>query len=553
MILRTPCQATCPFILCILLGLLACGVSAQAAGDPAGQQAKAQPPFCESGPSELRPTPLRVIDWGVIVAYGLVLLAVGWYYSRRTSSTEDYLLGGRRMASSAIGLSLFATLMSTLTYLATPGEMINKGPVILWCVFSTMIAYFVVGYLLIPHFMKLPLTSAYEILEKPLGLRIRLLASGIFVVVRLMWMALIIYVTADKLIVVMLGWPETTVPYISLAMGLVTIVYTSMGGLKAVVWTGVVKSFILLGGAVLMIVLISVQLGGVSAWWPTEWSPSWDQQPLFSLDPKCRATVVGSILFMLVWWVCTAGSDQMAVQRYLATRDALAARRAFRMTCITDISVTICLGLLGFSLLGFFRSHPQVLQDAGWTIARDADKLLPYYIINFLPTGVKGVMIAGLLAAAMASLASGMNSSCSVISVDFVDRFRATKKAEAAHIRQVKVLSVLSGLLAVGLSLLMGKVSGNVNELCVRINHVFVAPLFCLFFMALFVPFATSFGTGAGALAGCTVAALIAYWDKITGGPVLSFQWISLSSLVADLAVAIPLSWLTARKWIERV
>jgi SSS family solute:Na+ symporter len=89
-----------------------------------------------------------------------------------------------------------------------------------------------VGYFLIPHFMKLPLTSAYEILEKPLGLKIRLLASGFFVLARLMWMSLILYVTADKLIIVMLGWPETVVPYIALAMGFVTIIYTSMGGLK---------------------------------------------------------------------------------------------------------------------------------------------------------------------------------------------------------------------------------------------------------------------------------------------------------------------------------
>lgn len=491
---------------------------------------------------------LSFIDWGIIVGYGLMLFCVGWYYSRRTADTEDYLLGGRKMASSAVGLSLFATLMSTLSYLATPGEMINKGPVILWCVFSTMIAYFIVGYVMIPHFMKLPLTSAYEILEKPLGLKIRLMASGMFVIARLMWMALILYVTADKLIIVMLKWPEWTVPYISLAMGLVTIIYTSMGGLKAVVWTGVLKSFILLGGAVLVIAMITVRMGGVSAWWPMEWSPSWDSQPLFSLDPTCRATVIGSVVFMLIWWVCTAGSDQIAIQRYLATRDTRSARKAFRMTCIADITVTVCLGCLGFALLSFFQSQPQVLEEAGFTIARDADKLLPYYIIHFLPNGVRGLLVAGLLAAAMASLSSGINSSCSVISVDFVDRFRSGAKTETAHVRQVKWLSVASGLSAVALSLLMDKVSGNVNELCVRITHVFVGPLFCLFFMALFVPFATSFGAGAGALTGCTVAFLIAYWDKITGGPVLSFQWIGLLAVTADLGVALPLSWLTAGK-----
>jgi len=345
-----------------------------------------------------------------------------------------------------------------------------------------------------------------------------------------------------------MGWSDRMTPYVALAIGLVTVVYTSLGGLKAVVWAGVVQSFILLGGAILSIVLISVSMGGIAAWWPTQWSASWDEQPIFSLDPTCRATVIGSIVFMLVWWICTAGSDQMAIQRYLATRDVKSARRAFRTTCIADMSVTLCLGLLGFALLGFFQSHPQVLEEGGMTIARDADKLLPYYIIRFLPSGAKGVVVAGLLAAAMSSLSSGMNSSCSVISVDFIDRFRTRGESEASHVRRARVISVISGLLAVVLSLMMGKVSGNINELTVRINHVFVAPLFGLFFMALFVPFATSFGTAVGALVGCAVAITIAYWDTITGGPVLSFQWISLFSLVTNLAVAIPLSWLTAQR-----
>jgi len=526
-----------------LLGLGVAEVRAQAApqADPGAAEAL---PLAEQEVQK----GLAAIDWIVIAVYGMGLLGVGWYYARRTHSTEDYLLGGRRMISSAVGLSLFATLLSTITYLAMPGELINKGPVILWSVVAIPIAYVVVGYFLIPHFMRLRVTSAYEILEGRLGLKIRLLASAIFLLTRLLWMALIIYITADKIIVVMMGWPAEWTPYVAALIGLITVVYTSMGGLRAVVFTDVVQSFILLGGAILSIILISVKMGGVTAWWPTEWSPSWDPQPIFSLDPTCRVTVVGSIVFMTVWWICTAGSDQMAIQRYLATRDTKAARRVFLVTGIANIVVTGCLAALGFALLGFFQANPQYLEQAKLSIAGDADKLFPHYIVRFLPAGVTGLVISGLLAAAMSSLSSGINSSCSVISVDFFDRFRTGAETETHHMRRIRIIAVISGLVAVLLSMVMGRVTGNIMEVTVRTNHIFVAPLFGLFFMALFVPFATPFGTAVGALAGCAVAVVIAYWDLIIGGPTLGFQWISLISLIVNLMVAIPLSWLTARE-----
>lgn len=491
---------------------------------------------------------LTVVDWIVITFYGVGLLGVGWYYSRRTRNTEDYLLGGRNMISSAVGLSLFATLLSTITYLSIPGELVAKGPVILWTVAAIPIAYVVVGYFLIPHFMRLRVTSAYEILETRLGIHIRLLACTIFLLTRLLWMGLIIYQTADKVIVVMMDWDKSTTPYVAAVIGLITVIYTSMGGLRAVVFTDVIQSFILLGGAILAIIMISVEMGGVTAWWPTEWSPTWDTQPLFSWDPHERVTVIGSIVYMTVWWICTAGSDQMAIQRYLATRDVKAARRVFLTTGIANIVVTICLASLGFALLGFFRANPQYLEAAKMTIAKDGDRMFPHFIVEFLPMGITGLVISGLLAAAMSSLSSGINSSCSVISVDFFDRFRKKTETEAHHMKRIRSIAVGSGLAAVLLSTMMGDIEGNITAVTAKTNHIFVAPLFALFFMALFVPFASPFGTGVGALAGCAVAVVIAFWDKITGGDPLSFQWISLISLIVNLGVAIPLCWVTAKK-----
>jgi SSS family solute:Na+ symporter len=498
------------------------------------------PPSSSSG--------LTALDWAVIAAYTLGMLAIGWYYHRRTESTESYLLGDRSMRPSSVGVSLFATLFSTITYFAIPGEMINKGPVILWSMLAIPIAYVVVGYFLIPPIMRFRATSAYEILESTLGLRIRLLGSCMFLLTRLLWMELIIYVTARQIIVTTMNWDASATPYVATVIGLSTVVYTTLGGLRAVVVADLIQTAILFAGTIASILIITVKLGGVSGWWPREWSATWDQQPIFSLDPTVRVTVVGSIVMMLVWWICTAGSDQMAIQRYLATRDARTARRVFLVTGLSNIVITLMLAVLGFALLEFFRSNPG-LRPPGRDYLAAADELFPYFIAHFLPAGVTGLMIAALLSNAMDSLSGGINSASSVISVDFVDRLELARgpDTQEARIRRTRIIAFVSGLVSVALSLLMSRVSGNLFEVSTRTNHVFVAPLFGLFFMALFVPFATPFGTACGALASCAVAIVIAYWDMLTGGPRLSFQWITLFALLVGLGVGCLVSLLSAR------
>ncbi|MGQ9651280.1 MAG: sodium:solute symporter family transporter [Phycisphaerae bacterium] len=510
--------------------------------DPARGQAVASAPS-----SVATPYGLTTLDWVIIAAYGVGMLGIGVYYACRTRNREDYLLGGRKMRSSPVGLSLFATLFSTITYLALPGEMISKGPVILWSMMAIPIAYVLVGYFIIPRFMELRVTSAYEILEARLGVELRLLAAIVFLVTRTLWMALIIYVTAEKIIVTMMDLPPDTAawvtPIVAAVVGLLTVVYTSMGGLRAVVLTDVIQSIILLGGACLTIVLITIKMGGVTAWWPSTWSPNWDHQPFFSFDPTVRVTVIGSILFMTIWWIGTASSDQMAIQRYLATRDTKTARRVFLVTGLANILITTLLACVGFALLAFFSAHPDYL-SAG-TLEDKADIVFPLYIIHHVPPGLTGLILAALLAAAMSSLSSGVNSACSVISVDFIDRFRTvpTADSDAVQVKRIRIISFVSGFVAVVISLLMGQIKGmNIMEITVRTNHVFVAPLFMLFVMALFVRFATPIGAACGTLAGCAVAAVFACTNKV------SFQWMSLAALLVDLAVAVPVSYWTCKE-----
>jgi len=529
-----PARAAFLFVL-LAAPVIAQSVPAAARDSSPAATAQASPsaPLAAGEGERLEHRRLVLLDWLAIGAYGAGMLAIGWLASRKTKTSEDYLLGGRKLNPSAVGLSLFATLISTISYLAVPGEIIKHGPVFLAYIAAIPIIYVVTGYLLIPYIMRLPVTSAYEILESVLGIEVRLLGSIIFLLTRLVWMGLIIF-ASTRAMVAMLGLAPETALYLGVGMSLVTVVYTSTGGLRASVVAGAVQTLVLLGGAVVSVFYVTYEMGGVRSWWPTEWASNWDVQPFFSFDPHVRATVLGMVITTVVWWVCTAGSDQMAIQRYLSTRDARSARRAFLVNNCADVFTTLALAFLGFALLAFFRSHAAAL-PAEYNLVTNADYLFPYFIVNVLPAGLGGLVIAGLLAAAMSSLSAGFNSCCSVVTVDLIDRFREQKSAAERHLRMMRYISVAVGLITIGLSLLMGRVSGNLVEMANKTTNLFVAPLFCLFFMAMFVPFATAFGTFSGAVYGLAAGVLVGYWDQLTGGAVLSWTWITPASLMASI------------------
>ena len=242
-------------------------------------------------------------DWVVIVIYVGLMLGIGWYFSKRQKTSEDYLVGGRQMNSFISGISLFASFFSTISFLALAGEVIKHGPlVIIVMIVSFPVIYLVTAYLIIPFFMKLPITSAYQILEKPLGRGVRMAGSIIFLLTRFVWMALLIFLTS-KALVIMFGWDNKYILYISLLTGLITIIYATMGGLRAVVTTDVIQFFILLFGAVITIVLVTINMQGIENWVPSEWAPNWDKLVLFSWSPYIRLTIVFTFIHGISWWV----------------------------------------------------------------------------------------------------------------------------------------------------------------------------------------------------------------------------------------------------------
>ncbi|HET6575961.1 MAG TPA: sodium/solute symporter [Fimbriiglobus sp.] len=491
---------------------------------------------------------MTFLDYAVIGLYAVGMLAVGAYYARRVKSADDYLLGGRSMSPLMIGLSLFATLTSTLTYLALPGEMIKNGPVIFSEFLAFPFAYLIVARVLIPRIMRQRVTSGYELLEARLGLTGRLLGALMFVLLRVAWMASILYATAHAVLIPLLGLSPAWLPAISIAMGVITLIYTAEGGLKAVVVTDAVQAVLMVFGAVVTIAIVTAALGGFGGWWPAAWPSHWPKLAVWPVEwpegaagptPTASRNVVGAFVGMLVWMTCTAGSDQMAIQRYLATRDAAAARRSFAVQLLTTVLSVGLLGLAGLAVLGYFQARPGEL-PTGWSIVGQADKLMPHFIVIGLPSGLTGLVIAAILAAAMSSLSSGFNSTSAVIVTDFVGRAGGHVLSPRGEVRLARATSILVGVVAVGLSLVVGSLAGNLLELCFKVVNLLTAPIFVLFFLALFVPRATPLGAVAATVSSVSAAVQVNFgWG---GG---WFLWAPLAALAAGVSVGTLVSLLT--------
>ncbi len=489
---------------------------------------------------------LHVLDWIVVALYASGMIAVGVYYARRMASSDDFALGGRSMRPLSVGLSLFASLVSTISYFSFPGETISKGPMVLGGMAAYPFIIWIVGWFLIPFFMRRRITSAYELLEERFDVGVRLLGSTIFVVLRLLWMATIIHVTVSRVLIPLVGVSAGWTPVVCIVLATVTIVYTSLGGLRAVVLTDVIQTCILFGGAILAILLITDDLGGVGEWWPQEWPENWEL--VWGYDPTARMSFVGIFISTITWHVCTAGSDQIAVQRYLATKDVGAARRTIMFSLSSDALVHVLLSVLGFALLAYFLAGVDGSESRAAVFAA-GDELFTRFIGGQLPSGVRGLIVAGLLAAAMSSLSSGMNSCATVVSRDFISRFRTRPLSDKGQLSLVRLISFVIGVIVVVLSLFVKDVEGNLLAKAYKIVNLLVAPLFVVFFLAFFVKRAGSLSVWAAVSCATAVAVFIAFGQKTEGGkPVISFLWLMPASLVTGVTVGVVSSLILPRR-----
>ena len=477
------------------------------------------------------------VDWFILGLYAAGLLGMGLHFSRRQRTTEEYFVGGRNMRPFLAGLSLFTAMNSIIAYIGIPGEYIQNGPALIFIanIAPIPIIYFVVGWWVIPVIMRLPITSVYELLEGRLGRSVRQTGSITFIVTRLVWMSLILN-TSSSVLVDVVGCDRHWTYVFTILTGLVTTTYTLFGGIRTVMTTEVVQLFMLVGGALLTIASVTWRLGGFGAWWPHQWEHHWQVPPFFSADPHVRDSLVGAFVTFLITSICSVASDQAAVQRFLTTRDAPSARRTYLLSNVAGAIVATVLSMVGAALLGFFQTSASPLAH-GRTFTKDADALFPVYIGHFLPAGIAGLVVASLLASAMSCLSSGINATITVVTKDFVDLSpHYAGRSEAAKIRLTRFLALIFGLLVILCTFAVGAVRGNLFEVSGKTLHIFVCPLFGLFFLALFIPYSTPFGAIIGAVYSLVAGVLIGFWDMLTNQAGFSFLWIAPVALVVSLA-----------------
>lgn len=497
-------------------------------------------------PDQLLPTHdgLRPLDYAAIVAYLVLTFGVAAWMSRRQKSTEDFFLGGHRLPWFAVGLSIMATLMSTQSYIGVPGEAIKRGITLFLGCLSIPLSMLVIFCLWVPFFMRLRVTSAYEYLERRFDGTARLLAAGLFVLLRIGWMSMVMYVVAMT-IDTMKGSDIESLPGPDIywwigAIGFASAVYAVLGGMEAVIWTDVLQFGLMLGGVLLALgSVFFLTHTGPFDWWriastnlEVHSSPPLFHSDIF--DPVIKVTIVTAMINHFFWTVCTHGSDQVVLQRYFSTTSLAAARRSYLTNVVSDLTMMSLLALSGIAVLAFYLLYPQALA-AHLSVTDTPDKLFPHFLATQLPAGCAGLIVAGFLCDAMQTLESGVNSMAAVVSSDFINRFRAGGARVMSDLAVARLLAVgvalAVTLIACGIPVIMETYKLNIIEMMPKMFNMFLGPLAALFFIGMFLPHCSGRTAVPAVLGGIAVSVVWSWWKEIFG---------TETSPTFTLAIAVP-------------
>jgi len=364
---------------------------------------------------DAHPTGLGIIDYAAILIYFAVLIAMGIYFSRREKSTETFFLGNRKIPWWAVGISIFGTSVSAITYIAIPATAYAEDWVTLLNSIGIIFLAPFVAIIYLPKLRENPHTTAYEYLEQRFNLTTRIYGSIIFAIIQFGRIGIVLYLPA----IALNAATGINITACIVAMGILATLYTVLGGIEAVIWTDVIQSIVMVLGAILALIIIITNIdGGFS-----------EMLYLAQENGKLHTFNWTWDIFSAGVWVAVIGgifasaypamADQTVVQRYLATADVNEARKALYTNAALTIPIQFLFLGIGTALWAYYTTHPGELDPE-----LQNNAIFPYFIIQQFPIGLKGVLIAGLFAASMSSLDSSMNSLSSVIVNDYYKRFK---------------------------------------------------------------------------------------------------------------------------------
>lgn len=447
------------------------------------------------------PRSFGALNYLILGLYLCGILINGAIFSRKMKSTDDYFKAGGRIPWWAAGLSIFGTQLSAITFIAIPAKVYTGD----WRLFIGQLGIIMVAPLIVmwflPFFRRLNVTTAYEYLEMRFNVFVRCFGSTMFILLQFSRIGIVLYLPSVALSIV----TGMSVDLCILVMGALCIVYTAMGGMEAVIWTDVTQVVILLGGALLCLFMLPSQVGG----WNVMVQTGLDNGKFLLVDfrwdlaqPAFLVVLLGSLCANLISY----GTDQSVIQRYLTTKTEKQAARSIWTNAILTVPASMLFFLIGTALFVFFKTRPAALDPT--LVTNEA--LFPLYIVNNLPQGIAGLLIASVFAASMSSLDSAMNSVSAAVTTDFYRRFNQSV-AEVKCLKLARITTVVVGCL--GITFAIGMAHSNIQSLWDQFMFfvgLFGGGLGGIFLLAIFTRKAHGLGAASGLIGSGIIQFLLA-------------------------------------------
>jgi sodium-coupled monocarboxylate transporter 8/12 len=472
-------------------------------------------------------------DYLIFFVYLTASALVGLWFGREQHSIRDYFLAGRSMKPLVVAVSVLAALFSGVTYLGAPSEVYANGIAFLLIGLSFFVATPVANLIFLPFFYRSGIYTAYQYLEERFSVQARMLSAGLFILRVLFWLSLATYAPALALEQVT-GLPLWITILIT---GVVTTVYTSFGGMKAVIWTDVMQFFVLFGGQIAILCLAVSQVsGGASGVY--EISRAGGKLALnTSLDPTVRVTLWGLVIGGAFYNLIQMATDQVSVQRYLTATSLRAAQRSLWIKLAFLLPVIAVFYVTGLALYAFYQIHGDPLKAGQIT---KQDQILPYFVITQLPAGMPGLLIAAIYAASMSTISAGINALTSITLIDFYQRLRRNVASGDVHnLELARYLTIAYGVLVMLLAFLVGKL-GTLVEVGNGVIGLMGGPMVGLFLLGLLSRRANALGAVIGWIVGLVVLLPIYFATKI------SFLWYAMIGCLVTMFVGWSLSLLSS-------
>jgi len=445
-------------------------------------------------------TGLNRLDLAVIVAYLLGVTAFGLRFRRHRNSLRDYFLADNTIPWWALSLSIVAAETSTLTIISVPGLAYQTDFRFLQLVFGYVLGRIIVSFVLIPQYFRGQLVTAYQLIDRRFGQRLRTLTAGLFLITRAAAEGVRVYAIAIVVAIVLseamagispLGRDVSAIAIVSL----LTLIYTFEGGIAAVIWTDVVQLAIYLGGTLLG---LSVVLHLLPGGWSTVRTLAGEAGKFrvfdFSWNFYSTYTFWSGVVGGAFLTCATHGTDQLIVQRLLAARSQSQSKMALISSGLAVLAQFALFLFMGAALFVFYKLFPPATQFTR------SDTVLPTFVVTQLPHGISGLLISAILAAAMSNLSAALNSLSSTTVVDFYSRWNP--KAREQHRLHISRMVTVGWTLALFALAILARRGGRVLELGLSIVSVSYGSLLGVFLLGVLTRRASERGAIAGMLAG---------------------------------------------------